>query len=128
MQLYGSFSWSINVPDGTYSVHLVAGDPSAFDSVYKIDVNNELVVNGTPTSANRFVSGTETIVVSDGKLTITNGAGSENDKVDYIDITETAAAAMMVAEPTVVFASPSSVISSDLLDSGPEDVLTEIYN
>src|SRR5204862_1344064 len=31
-------TWEIAVPNGTYGVRLVAGDPSAFNSVYGIDV------------------------------------------------------------------------------------------
>src|SRR5207249_276764 len=30
--------WEIAVPNGTYTVRLVAGDPGFFDSVYKINV------------------------------------------------------------------------------------------
>ena len=37
-QKNGTFTWEIEVPNGTYEVRLVAGDPSFFDSVYKVNV------------------------------------------------------------------------------------------
>ena len=86
-QLFGSRTWEISVPNGTYQVHLVAGDPSFFNSVYKINVENVLTVNGTPTSGKRFIEGTKTVTVTDGKLTVTNAAGSVNNKLDFIEVT-----------------------------------------
>lgn len=91
MQQYGTRTWEINVPNGAYIVHIVAGDAQYFDSTYKINAENTLVVNGKPTSGSRFVEGTQTVVVSDGKLTLTNAAGSINNKIDFIELTPTAA-------------------------------------
>jgi hypothetical protein len=89
MQLYGNRTWEISLPNGAYEVHLVAGDAQYFNSVYKINVEGVLTVNGTPTNGNRFIEGTQTVVVSDGKLTITNAAGSSNNKLNFIEITPT---------------------------------------
>src|SRR5687768_14949154 len=72
------YAWNLAVPNGTYSVKLVAGDPTAFDSVYKFNVENVLTVSGTPTSTTRWFTGTKTITVSDGKLTVTNASGAAN--------------------------------------------------
>ena len=66
---------------------VVAGDAIAFDSIYRINVEGVLTVNGTPTSGSRWVSGTKTIAVSNGRLTINNGAGASNNKICFIDIT-----------------------------------------
>ncbi len=57
--------WAIALPDGTYQVHLVAGDPDAANSNYQINVsdaaivgstlktfNPVLAISGTPTSSN----------------------------------------------------------------------------
>jgi hypothetical protein len=67
----------------------VAGDiDNNFDAVYAINVQDVLAVSGTPTSANKFFEGTVTITVTNGLLTVSNGAGSMNDKIDYIDITQ----------------------------------------
>jgi hypothetical protein len=85
-QLYGARVWELAIPNGTYSVHIVAGDPNFFDSVYKYNVEGVLTVNGTPTSGNRFVEGTHAVTVNDGKLTVTNASGSVNNKIAFIEI------------------------------------------
>src|SRR3954462_6411626 len=53
-QAYGVRTWEAAVPQGQYAVHLVAGDSSYNDSVYKFNVEGVLTVNGTPTSGKRF--------------------------------------------------------------------------
>jgi PKD repeat protein len=78
--------FEIAVPNGTYRVHLVSGDPSQVNSVFRVNVEGALVVNGTPTSASRWVEGTATVTVSDGRLTVSNGSGASNNKVNYLDI------------------------------------------
>ena len=82
----GASSWQIAVPNGTYLVHAVGGDPSYTDSVYRIDVNGTLVVTGTPSSSVHWLEGSVQVTVTNGLLTLTNGSGSSNDKIDYIDI------------------------------------------
>jgi hypothetical protein len=84
-------SWQIAVPNGTYTVHLVSGDPSFINSVYVVNVNGVLTVNGTPTSSQRWIEGTVSVTVTNGFITVTNATGSSNNKVDYIDVTQTAA-------------------------------------
>jgi hypothetical protein len=44
------------------------------------------VVSGTPTSANRWVEGTATVTVTDGRLTVANAAGARNNKVCFLDV------------------------------------------
>jgi hypothetical protein len=92
-------SWQITVPNGTYTVHVAAGDPSNIDSVYKINVNGTLAVSGTPTSASRWVEGTVTVTVTvtNGLLVVSNATGSKNNKIDFIDITPAAGAAQAAA-------------------------------
>ncbi|MCA1575609.1 MAG: DUF4493 domain-containing protein, partial [Acidobacteria bacterium] len=89
MQLYGTFTWEIAVPNGTYTVRVVAGDPQNFDSVYKIAAEGVLTVDGTPTSTTPWVEGTQTVTVSDGKLTINNALGASNNKLCFVDISST---------------------------------------
>jgi fibronectin type 3 domain-containing protein len=81
--------WEIAVPNGTYSIHLAAGDPLAIDSVFAIDAEGILVLSGTPTNANHWVEATATVTVTDGRLTISNAPGAINNKIDFIDITQT---------------------------------------
>ena len=80
-------SWEIAVPNGTYTVHLGAGDAGFFDSVYKINVEGVLAINGTPTSTQHWFENTLTVIVTDGRLTISNAAGAVNNKINFIDIT-----------------------------------------
>jgi hypothetical protein len=87
MQLYGVRTWEIAVPNGAYQVHIVAGDPSFTDSVYKINAEGILALTGTPNANNHWIEGTQTVTVADGKLTIANATGSVNNKLDYIEIT-----------------------------------------
>src|SRR4029079_6350018 len=53
-QLYTTRTWELHGPNGAYQVHLVAGDAQYFDSIYKINVEGVLVVNGTPNKNSRF--------------------------------------------------------------------------
>ena len=80
-------SWEIAVPNGTYTVHLGAGDAGFFDSVYKINVEGVLAIDGTPTSTQHWFENTVTVIVTDGRLTISNAAGAVNNKINFIDIT-----------------------------------------
>lgn len=87
MQVPGAgTTWEIAVPNGKYQVHIVTGDSQFIDSVYKINAEGVLAVNGTPTKSNHWVQGTVTVTVSDGRLTVSNAAGSVNNKIDFIDV------------------------------------------
>jgi hypothetical protein len=89
MQRSGNRTWNIAVPDGTYNVHIVSGDAGYYDSAFRVAAEGKTVVNGNPTSSNRWVEGTQSITVTDGKLTISNASGASNNKIDFIDITQT---------------------------------------
>ena len=87
MQRPGSAtSWRIAVPNGTYLVHLVGGDPDHTDSVYRLTVQGTLAVSGTPSASRHWFEGSVTVTVTNGELVVDNGTGSANDKVDYVDI------------------------------------------
>jgi fibronectin type 3 domain-containing protein len=81
-------SWTIAVPNGTYTVSLTAGDPTSINGNYEIDVNGILVVSGTPTGKNHWISGTVTITITNGQLTVSNASGAVNNKLDFITITQ----------------------------------------
>jgi probable HAF family extracellular repeat protein len=80
-------SWELAVPNGTYSVHLVAGDACCTDSVFRLNVEGTLALTGTPTATTHWFEKTVRVAVSDGRLTISNAAGSSNNKLNYVDIT-----------------------------------------
>lgn len=91
-QLYGENTWEIEVPQGQYTVRVVAGDPAYIDSVYDVAAEYETVVSGTPTDGERWFEGTATFVqifAQDGRLTIFNGEGAQNNKIVFIEITQT---------------------------------------
>ena len=51
-----------------------------------MNVEGVRVVSGTPTSARRWIEGTAVVTVSDGRLTVSNGAGASNNKVNFLDV------------------------------------------
>jgi fibronectin type 3 domain-containing protein len=114
-----SFSWQIAVPNGTYKVHLVAGDPSYTNSVYKISAEGTLLVNGTPTASHKYVEGTANITVRDGKLTISNAWGSRNNKLSYIDITPVSSSTSTSSTSALRMspAAPSGLVTSGVSSS-----------
>ena len=80
--------WEIAVPNGTYVVRVVSGDASNFDSVFRMTVEGVLTVSGTPTTTTRWIEGTSTVTVTDGRLTIRSGAGANNNKICFVEITQ----------------------------------------
>jgi probable HAF family extracellular repeat protein len=78
--------WEIAVPNGRYTVHLVGGDPGYTDSTYRVSVEGTVALTGTPTLAQPWVEGTVQVDVTDGRLTVTNAAGSSNNKLNYLDV------------------------------------------
>jgi hypothetical protein len=84
MQKVANEIWELAVPPGTYSVRIVVGDPSYTDSVYAVAAEGTVVVSGTPSAMTHWFDGTDTVGVTDGRLTITNAAGSSNNKIDFI--------------------------------------------
>ena len=47
-----------------------------------------LTVSGTPTTTTRWIGGTKTVTVTDGRLTIRSGAGASNNKICFVEITQ----------------------------------------
>jgi 3-phytase len=87
MQMYGARKWEIDLPNGVYTVKLVAGDAGYNNSVYSINVEGKRVINGAPTDSQRWLEGTATVTVADGRLSVTNGSGAVNNKINFIEIT-----------------------------------------
>jgi N-acetylneuraminic acid mutarotase len=123
MQRNGSRKWEISVPNGTYSVHVVAGDAGFYDSVYKINAEGTLTVSGTPTSSSRWVEGTKTVTVSDGRLTISNASGASNNKICFIDISQTTTSSSTKINWTK--GSPTAPISR--VESGTVQIGSKVY-
>ena len=79
-------NWEIAVPNGTYSVRIVLGDPSAFDSYYKMAIEGVVAVDGAPAANAPWRQGTSIVTVSDGRITLSNPAGAYNNKLCFVDI------------------------------------------
>jgi hypothetical protein len=67
-------------------VHAVAGDANSHKGVYRVTVEGVLTVNGSPTNASRWVEGTSTVTVADGRLTVASGAGASNNKLCFLEL------------------------------------------
>jgi uncharacterized repeat protein (TIGR03806 family) len=83
--------WEIAVPNGTYQVVAVSGDPGHFDSVFRTTAEGTLIINGTPTTGSRFVetvAGGATVIVSDGRLTLRSGSGASNNKLNSVEVVQ----------------------------------------
>src|SRR6185503_4201466 len=85
-QKNGTFTWEIEVPNGSYQVRLVSGDPSFFDSVFKTNVEGVLLIDGVPSPSNLWFDTSAIVMVTDGKLSVTNASGSSNNKLSFIEI------------------------------------------
>lgn len=110
----GDSKWEISLPNGTYTVHIVAGDPSYTDSVFKFNAEGQQILSGTPSSSNHWVEATKDITVSDGRLTITNGSGASNNKLDFIDIASASGSSMTIPPAAPSDLNVSSVSSTSL--------------
>ena len=73
------------MPNGLYTVRLVAGAATGTGTM-RYAAEGVSVVNGAQTTSTRWVAGTAVVTVSDGRLTITNGAGAVNNKLNFVEI------------------------------------------
>jgi hypothetical protein len=83
-----SRAWEIAVPNGTYRVHTVSGDSQFPTGVVRLMAENQTAAHGTTTPVRRWVEGWGTVTVTDGRLTLWPGSGSENLKIDFVEITD----------------------------------------
>ena len=92
LQRAGNAVFEIALPNGSYQVRLVCGDGAYADGVHRLAVEGVLVVDGTADASHRWFTGTQTVTVADGRLTITCATGAVNAKLCLIDITAVLAA------------------------------------
>ena len=78
--------WEIAIPNGLYTVRVVAGDPSNTDSVFQFDTEGYLTKTFDDTATDHWCDLTNTVKVSDGRLTITSGPQAANNKIGFVDI------------------------------------------
>jgi hypothetical protein len=99
----GTLLWEIAVPNGTYTVHAVVGDPSYVDVDSKLTVEGVPAINGVTSAADPWLQGTVTVTVNDGRLTIGNQPGSYN-KICFVEISSGVGSNQ---PPTVSIGSPA---------------------
>src|SRR5262245_15902267 len=88
MQQNGSFSWELAVPSGTYDVKIFAGD-AVFNSgvFYHILAEGQKAIMQAPsTPFQHWIGSNQPINVTDGRLTISNGASAVNNKIAFIEV------------------------------------------
>jgi hypothetical protein len=66
----------------------VAGDSTKYDSIFGLAVEGVLAIDGVPDSQRRWLEGTVRVNVADGRLTVSGTPGSSNNKVSFLEITE----------------------------------------
>ena len=86
MQAGGNHTWEIAVPNGPYSVLIAAGDPSYTTGTYRMQVENTLLLSGAPSAADRWVEAQGTVIVTDGRLTLSNGSGAVSNRLAFAEI------------------------------------------
>lgn len=124
-------SWSIAVPNSTYNVTLLAGDPIATDSTHHIQAEGVTLISGTPTGQ-FFYEGTAQVTVTDGQLTLSPGPGAVNTKIAYVTIEEVFPIGNLVPVASVtapadgaVFANNTSIILNATA-SDPDGTVTKV--
>ena len=77
-------NWELALANGKYKVTVSAGDPSYYDSKHQLNVEGVPAISSfVPSRTEKYRSGTVTVDVKDGKLTI-DAAGGENTKINYV--------------------------------------------
>ncbi|MFJ6027578.1 malectin domain-containing carbohydrate-binding protein [Pseudarthrobacter sp. NPDC092424] len=77
--------WQRAIPNGTYEVTASVGDSGYLDSVHALKVEEtQLIAPFTPTGTSPFASGTASVDVTDGKLTLT--PTGTNTKINWVTI------------------------------------------
>ena len=110
--------WEIAVPNGTYNVTVAVGDADAGQDpeVHRINAEGVTIANNfTPSgprgSDSRHTTGSETVTVTDGRLTLDYAGGGINTKLNYVEI-ETSDGPVDTSEPEV------DVNTAELIFSG----------
>lgn len=79
--------WEIAVPDGTYSVRVVAGDPIFSGRPIRLRVEETSMIRGRPTRSVRWLDRSIFVSVSDGRLTIQRGPGGLASRINFVEVT-----------------------------------------
>ncbi len=79
-------SWGAAVPNGTYNVRIVVGDPSYTPSKYSFSIEGEKAIDRSNNQTEHWQEANVTVTVTDGKLTLTPGSDASHNALDFIEI------------------------------------------
>jgi glucose/arabinose dehydrogenase len=86
IHFHAGATWEFGLPNGKYDVTVAIGDPGA-SSAYTLNVEGVNYWNGLNLAADTFATKTMTVTVSDGRLTLDQGAAPDKaTRIDYIQI------------------------------------------
>ncbi|HET9518879.1 MAG TPA: Ig-like domain-containing protein [Actinoplanes sp.] len=99
--------WEAAVPNGAYTATVAVGDAGgSVDSVHYANVEDQNAIAAfAPTTSNRYATGTVTVTVTDGRLTLSPASGT-NTKYLYVDI---ASVPMNAVIPSVRTLTPANL-------------------
>ena len=91
MQAGSNHLWEIAVPNGPYSVLVAAGDPSTRTNRYQIYAEDVLLLDSevlltNRLDCNRWVESLGTVMVTDGRLTLSNGSDATNNQLAFVEL------------------------------------------
>src|SRR5689334_1395821 len=99
-------AWQYAVSPGTYTVTVSAGDQPTYDSVHVVRVEGVTAIDHfRSTSATEYATGTVTVPVADGLLTV-DAIGGANTKLNYLHIGRVAFDSSAPAAPASLAAQP----------------------
>ncbi|MEM1127268.1 MAG: T9SS type A sorting domain-containing protein [Bacteroidota bacterium] len=123
--------WEIAVPNGTYEVNFVAGDPRTRNQINTFDVEGVRVVD--PDGKDHFDEHTLEVMVADGRLTVQPGEGAHRAKLAFIEITPLSGGGVIAKADAVadtvadLQADGLATASADLIDAPESFELHQNY-
>jgi hypothetical protein len=81
----GGSAWELAVANGTYLVRIGAGDAGT-NSYYNTLVEGSTILAAAPVAGATWLHRSKVVTVSDGRLTVTNGNGAVNNKINFIEV------------------------------------------
>jgi hypothetical protein len=101
-------AWFIQVPNGLYQVHVVAGDPSYAGSILRVNVKGAPAIAATTSASNPWAETTITVNVTNYLISISGASGTRHNTLDFVDIFP------VLSRPN----SPTSLTATAASDSG----------
>jgi len=84
-------TWEYALPNGSYPVIVVAGDPSHRDQTNNLSIEGIQVIDPDPSAPQGYEKGdfdgyAVQVTITDGRLTVQPGSGAVNAKICYVEI------------------------------------------